>query len=172
MPFPVAEPLRVDGPLATLSEHMIEIAPASVSSGATYNAFDARTVRIFGSREKFAAPWFDQSVSQFRSIMDLAPGWDTYHGQRTAFTAVQKAVQFLGAHLADRSLPPTVVPLSDGGVEMVWHQNGVDLEVTVAADGETEVYVRDLASGDEFAGDVGDQNGAALLAEAFQRLSV
>jgi hypothetical protein len=38
---------------------------------------------------------------------------------------------------------PSVVPISSGGVQFEWHQNGLDIELLVAAPYECELFVYD-----------------------------
>jgi hypothetical protein len=60
----------------------------------------------------------------------LEPGWDTYDAQPIAPAAISAARRFL-----DGLDHPSVVPTSDGGVQVEWHVNGVDVEVLFDAGG-------------------------------------
>ena len=45
------------------------------------------------------------------------------------------------AHALDsRVPPPTVVPTSEGGIQVEWHRNGVDLEIESAPSGQVEFF--------------------------------
>jgi len=118
------------------------------------------------------AGWFESAREQFESAISLPPGWDTYNGVPSSLSSVERALSFLVTYLHRESLPPTVVPLSDGGIQLVWHQNRLDVEATFPAAEEGEVYVRDLASGTEIEFSLASRgNGPAVLREAFQRLT-
>ena len=43
------------------------------------------------------------------------------------------------------SAPPTLVPRFDGGLQMEWHQNDVDLEIYVDADGSMSIWCEHLS---------------------------
>lgn len=62
---------------------------------------------------------------------------------RHAVDALRFVVRFVG----DRVPPPSVVPLSDGGVQLEWHRNGVDLEVTFTDEADDGVYCREVETG-------------------------
>ena len=50
----------------------------------------------------------------------------------------------------DASIPtPQIVPTADGGVQVEWHQNGLDIELFAAAPYECELYVHDHHTGAE-----------------------
>ena len=118
------------------------------------------------------AGWFESVREQFESAISLPPGWDTYYGVPSSLSSVERALSFLVTHLQRNSVPPTVVPLSDGGIQLVWHQKALDVEATFPPAEDGEVYVRDLASGTETeVGLASRGNDLAVLREAFQRLT-
>jgi hypothetical protein len=101
--------------------------------------------------------------------MGLPAGWDSYGGAPMSVTSVESAVIFLGAVLEPQSTPPTVVPLADGGVQLLWHQNDLDLEVMLGTV-ESEVYVRDLVTHEEFTLDPSSAETLQVLAPFVGRL--
>jgi len=59
-----------------------------------------------------------------------------------------EAVEFL-TKIAYRSIAaPSIVSLSDGGIQLEWHRGGIDVEVTFS-DHEPGMYFVDRESGDE-----------------------
>ncbi len=60
----------------------------------------------------------------------LAPGWDSYGAKPISLRAILKAKRLLG-QLTGTWYP---VPLSDGGVQLESHENGIDVEIQVWAD--------------------------------------
>ena len=61
-------------------------------------------------------------------------------------TSFEKAILFLGSALEQDSVPPTVVALSDGGVQPAWYRNGIDVEATFPEATEADLYIRDRAA--------------------------
>lgn len=41
---------------------------------------------------------------------------------------------------------PSVIPMYDGGLQVEWHAPGVDIELTVTADGERRVWIAEAPS--------------------------
>ncbi|MBM4018910.1 MAG: hypothetical protein FJ288_11375 [Planctomycetes bacterium] len=50
--------------------------------------------------------------------------------------SVQMALNALMMVMESRSPAPTVVPTVEGGVQLEWHQNDIDLEVEVKPEGQ------------------------------------
>jgi hypothetical protein len=97
--------------------------------------------------------WLDATVKGLGSTLRLDNGWDTYNAAPVSPSSVQRALAFLFRFLEPSSPTPSVVPLSDGGVQMEWHRGGLDIEVTFSPREVPELYVRDLETGDEWEGD-------------------
>ena len=65
---------------------------------------------------------------------------------RSTETSALGALTILAKILDSRTPPPSVVPTWDGGVQVEWHRNGVDLEIEISPTGEAEYF---FASPDE-----------------------
>jgi hypothetical protein len=61
------------------------------------------------------------------------------------------AIRFVLRFIRDDLSAPSVVPLDDGGVQLEWHRNDIDLEVTFTSEDDSGVYSRDLRSGSRWA---------------------
>ena len=156
----------------TLSELAVKLAVASSDSQGTTTFARTRPARLSVPTRFIGAGWFQAAVPQFESVMSLAPGWDSYGGVPTSLTSVEVAFQFLGSYLGPTSLPPSVVPLSDGGIQLVWHNNGVDVEATFSPTDDPAVYVHDVETGVEFDAQPFTREHRAVLREAFEKLRV
>jgi hypothetical protein len=66
---------------------------------------------------------------------------------RHAFDAIRFVLRFVGENVP----PPSVVPLSDSGVQLEWHRNGIDFEATFTDEDDRGLYCRDLRSGARWA---------------------
>ena len=62
--------------------------------------------------------------------------------------AFESALSFLANTLQPTASAPAVVALGDGGIQLVWHEQGLDVEATFSSEG-SDVYIRDLAQGSE-----------------------
>jgi len=63
-------------------------------------------------------------------LLNLEEGWDSYGAKKISLVAIAEA----GRLLEQLDLPePQIVPCSDGGVQLEWHQNGLDIELCISA---------------------------------------
>jgi hypothetical protein len=85
-------------------------------------------------------------------LLRLADGWDSQGGQAIRHAHVQRMLRFLGAHMCEQLPPPSIVPMSDGGVQIEWHRRGLDVEVTFTGGEDDALYCFDLATGEEWEG--------------------
>jgi hypothetical protein len=68
-------------------------------------------------------------------LLELKPNWDSYGAPAIDPRAIVAARAFLGE--------PIPVPTVNGGVELVWEWQNLELEVEFAADGQiTSVFVQ------------------------------
>lgn len=77
--------------------------------------------------------------SQLDELAKLGPGWCGGDGDPIAEQAMANT-RILADALA-RLIPfaPAVVPLADGGIQLEWHTNGVDMEVVVSGEGQASL---------------------------------
>lgn len=112
---------------------------------------------IFGS-EMLPAPADEESVAyrvsadthrrlqeplaRISALMALGSDWDSYGGQPIRPSAALHAVQLLAAVLSNDVPSPSIVPTSDGGLQLEWHQEEADLEMAVTPDRSVEVFLQ------------------------------
>ena len=91
-------------------------------------------------------------VGDLNEKLALAPNWDTYGGRAVSINAARAAVSwFLDVFQED--LPaPSIVPGSDGSIQLEWHARGIDLEVCFESSGVAEFSFEDLDTGQQAAG--------------------
>lgn len=65
--------------------------------------------------------------------MKLPAGWDGYAGQPVSFGCAQFAAQLLERLCDEEVPPPSLVPGSDGSLQLEWHRNDFDIEVDILA---------------------------------------
>ena len=59
---------------------------------------------------------------------------------RPSETSALGALTILAKILDSSAPPPSVVPTWDGGVQVEWRRNGVDLEIEISPDGNAEYF--------------------------------
>lgn len=108
--------------------------------------------------------WVRPTALAFNEIGTLTDNWDTYDGKAISSDLMKQSFSFLQAIMQPNSPVPSVVPLGDGGIQLEWHRNRQDLEVTFAADEAARFFYIDRASGTEQEGFVSEiENLAELL---------
>lgn len=69
-----------------------------------------------------------RNIARLQSFLNLEPGWDSYDAESVKPLPVMLAIIMQAA--------PSVVPLSNGGVQMEWHNSGWDVELEISPTGE------------------------------------
>lgn len=107
-----------------------------------------------GSATLLRPRWVQPTVENLLATLELEPNWDSYGGPPVEKKSIEGAISLLLATMNEDSPPPAVVPTSAGGVQLEWHQGGVDLEIEVRPTGSAHVYSRDHQSGAEWEGEI------------------
>ena len=71
----------------------------------------------------------DKALAEIEALRNLGPSWDSYGAPPINRAAINKAVD-LKRGLSGRW---SVVPCSDGGVQLEQHDGGFDIEITIRA---------------------------------------
>ena len=79
-------------------------------------------------------------------LVALPRGWDSRDASPVTDTALRRTIEFLLEYVADGVDRPVVVPTVCGGLQLEWHNNGVDVEVEVAQDGHVSWLAEDRSS--------------------------
>lgn len=95
--------------------------------------------------DQLRATWLDQAVGEILELSKLEPGWDSYKGVPVGKALAGYAISVL-TNLVTGSTPRgSVHPLSGGGLQVEWHRDGNDLEITFYAPYEIEATFTDAA---------------------------
>ena len=121
--------------------------------GATYIRQDGKIgVRHNHAQELYRTKWFTHT---FDAMVGLFRGPSTRSPSRVQLKLVARMLTILIEILDGQTPPPSVVPTWEGGLQVEWHRNGVDLEVEIAPNGHIEYF---FASPDvECEGDAWDE---------------
>jgi hypothetical protein len=128
------------------------------SNAATTNDLDRSTDRV----------WYVPLVEALGQLGQLQQGWAGPGTTAPSMELLLTALFLMTATAQPTTKPPTVVPMVDGRVQLVWYDAGLELEIIVDLDGQATASVYDLASGiEEDDLNVSDPR----VAEAVRRLS-
>lgn len=89
--------------------------------------------------------WIEDVLNRLAEMRTLPRGWDGQDGVRATMSAIVAAITVLSETMATNTVPPAIVPTSNGGLQLEWHKNGVDLEVYVDANGHVSAWCQEGA---------------------------
>ncbi|WP_157776571.1 hypothetical protein [Nitratireductor aquibiodomus] len=87
-----------------------------------------------------SSPWMRDLSSRFDEVVSLTKGWDGYSGVPVSFTTAQFAAQMIERLWVPGVPTPSIVPGTDGSVQVEWHAGGFDVELDVLEPLEVEAY--------------------------------
>jgi hypothetical protein len=127
------------------------MAPASARSLASYEmdtsaTETARRANFPNFSRHYDEPeqkWEAELVRALVRLANLPPGWDSYNAPPMSRDAGHFALEILQAVMRPRTPLPQVVPSAAGGVQLEWHEKGVDLELHITAPYQWELWFRD-----------------------------
>jgi|SRR5215471_11638491 len=88
--------------------------------------------------------WEVEVVQALARLVKMPAGWDSYNAPQIKRDAGHFALEILQAIMRARTPVPQVVPSAEGGVQLEWHEKGIDLELHVTAPYQWELWFRDL----------------------------
>src|SRR5205823_4313543 len=103
--------------------------------------------------------WLPQVVDQLNTLVSLRENWDSYGGSPLDPRLLVSAVRLLDRTMRYETPAPFIVPLSVGGLQLEWHQQGIDVEVELTAPHRFSVFFRDRVRGEEWEDAVGEDGG-------------
>jgi hypothetical protein len=151
----------VESPPRYLLDRVVHVDPHAASSNSSLTS--GKGVPVVTMKVGFAAEWLTDALMRLQDLAALAPDWDSYGAKPVEADMAMAAVRFLAtlAAAAPGVDKPSVVPLSDGGVQVEWHRGGIDLEVAFSDD-EPGVYLVDHTSNATVQHPLGDALGEVL----------
>ena len=99
-------------------------------------------------RPEYRRSWTEPTIA---NILNLPWGQDDWQegAQAPKIEAVSHLMVALSATLQPDSPAPHIAPMWNGGVQAEWHQDGVDLQLSVAPDGGITWSYSDMNAGQE-----------------------
>lgn len=95
------------------------------------------------TESEWAKPLF-QSLSE---LLMLSKNWDSYGANRIDPSLVSNSITLL-LLIIDKDVPrPSVVPTSDGGIQLEWHTRGIDMEISVELKDKFNLFFKDRVGG-------------------------
>ena len=101
---------------------------------------DRREITLTVSATLHNQPWFHATLSQLAKFLSLGHDWDGYGAKATHESAVKRAVAVLNT-VCPAGPEPWVVPTSDGGVQIEWASNGLEIEIEISPTGPAQILI-------------------------------
>lgn len=137
---------------------------------------DRAVVRIHEYRRKYgaeavSAPWQKIVRDRITHLLEMPEGWDSYAAPSISHDIGMFALVILNNIMGPRTPAPSVVPTSTGGLQLEWHEKGIDLEIHVMGTYLCEFSVEDHRG--EIASDEAElQDDFSVLAAPIGALTV
>jgi hypothetical protein len=95
-----------------------------------------------------AQPHLRDIAKALEDLLRLPAGWDSYGSRRVSTDAALAAFVLLHGSVSDNTPLPEFVPTPEGGVQLEWHTDEVEIEVHCRPGWTYHLYICDSA-GDE-----------------------
>jgi hypothetical protein len=114
--------------------------------------------------------WLYNTLQGMQHLVGLPPNWDSYGSARIQDNAIVAAMQLLALILGPNGVNPMVVPTSEGGLQLEWHQDNLDVEIELTPVGGASAYVHDHIGDDVWEENHMTPNAIARVAATLTRL--
>ncbi len=93
--------------------------------------------------------WIYPVLARLQHLGSLQANWDSHGGRRISGDAIVTSLHVLGAVMEDQTPSPWIVPRSDGGLQLEWHEGARDLELLIRPDNRVALYFSDDSGAEE-----------------------
>jgi hypothetical protein len=87
--------------------------------------------------------WQIEVQGHLLKYVKMRDGWDSYGAPPVGWDTGMFALSVLNDVMRTRTPIPQVVPSAAGGVQLEWHQKGIDLELHIARPYQCELWFQD-----------------------------
>ena len=159
-----------DAPPQHLTQRLVRISSPAPEAGSSLTSAP-REPRTFTVRvDQPAADWLRDAMERIEGLTALAADWDSYGARPVSAEAAMAAANFLLKAAYPELPPPTIVPVSDGGLQVEWHRGGLNVEIAFSDEvEESGVYIEDRDRGETLERPIAD--AAAELVKVASRLT-
>lgn len=99
------------------------------------------------SLEGDAPAWLEPTTRALADLLWLPVGWDSYGACKVERAHVCAMLEILGHVMRDDTPIPSVAPTNRGGVQVEWHERGIDLEIETLSTHRFRASFEDSATG-------------------------
>jgi hypothetical protein len=92
--------------------------------------------------------WVHSVEERVNQLLALPRGWDGYGAPSPQLDMVVAAIRLLLEAMEDSTPAPNVFPTNQGGIQLEWHQGGIDLEIEISSVDQLDATLYDDADPD------------------------
>lgn len=100
--------------------------------------------------------WQVEIVKRLTTLLQFQPDWDGYGTPALSLDAGMFVLTVLQGVMMPRTPIPQIVLSSEGGIQVEWHERGIDLEFHITAPYQGEYWYEDKTTGHSDAADIKD----------------
>lgn len=118
----------------------------SVTAGISYFQADPVVVpvaRVSPPITTRSAAWLEPIRAQFSELLALPANWDGRGSAAIKQDTLMFAVMFLFQTLPANAQVPGIIPLGNGGIQLIWHGRRGELEIEIVGPFQVEVFFQD-----------------------------
>ena len=95
---------------------------------------------------------FLKSARAVVDLLNLPAGWNSYGAKPIAPRNAIEAIRLLAGFIGPDTPPPAVVPRVQGGIQLEWHAESIDVEVYIDSPGSISFFAEQVQTGETFDG--------------------
>lgn len=95
-------------------------------------------------------PWIGEIIEKAGELLQLKENWNSYGGKPVQKGPMAAALAFIENMMRTPTPKPQMVPTSMGGVQLEWHEHGIDIEIEFYPNGGVGIAFEDLELKQEY----------------------
>jgi hypothetical protein len=135
--------IRLDTFSRALASANVTATAVPASSESTTRVRARAFPRFFAEYAEPEQKWQIEIQNQLLEHVQMPEGWDGYGAPAPNMDTAFFALLVLSKIMWTRSPIPQVVPSSTGGIQLEWHEKGIDLELHIFAPYQCEMWFQD-----------------------------
>ena len=126
--------VEVRGTVAEFAQREVMEAKPVIFEFAVESGPETRRI-LFSISSSLKQAWLKPSVVRASRLLALQENWDRQGAPQIKPTTLQNAINAISSFMESASALPQWTPTRDGGVQLDWHERGIDLEIAFPPEG-------------------------------------
>lgn len=111
----------------------------------------------------YRSSWVNSLENRLNELTSLPRGWNGYRSVPVSFSCASFAAKLLERICTEGLPPPSLVPGTDGTLQIEWHRNGYDVEIDVLGANQVVATRFNIGTGEEYTVEL--ENDFTVLAD-------